>query len=388
MNTKCLPFAVVMVVQYVMTEANIFPVKWSPSLLEQCGEHGNPDLSGVLATLTEMIVNNKTPSSLPKSCIETKESSPVSPSVYYTISNGSGVVVYCNMDDLSSCSTLEQTLSGIKKDVDFLFTHIDSLLVSSCSEVKEKCPYCKKGVYEIAPAPNTAKFVYCVFENSLYCNVTGPWVKLASWNISEAGSSCPSGLQLFVNGTVSACGIKEGTSACKSLPLLSSPVPYTQVCGRMRGYQKGTTDAFRAFKSSSIDGPYVDGVSITQGSPRQYIWTFSSGVQELVQPNKASQCPCFSGSTQSPPSFVGSDYFCESGCPAYWDGTTFHAADPLWDGEGCGALEAECCAAPGLPWFHKVLDAPTTDYIEMRVCIDEATTNENVLISSYDIYVL
>ena len=68
--------------------------------------------------------------------------------------------------------------------------------------------------------------------------------------------------------------------------------------------------------------------------------------------------------------------------------TTFHAADPLWDGEGCGALEAECCAAPGLPWFHKVLDAPTTDYIEMRVCSDEDNTNENVLISSYEIYVL
>ena len=54
----------------------------------------------------------------------------------------------------------------------------------------------------------------------------------------------------------------------------------------------------------------------------------------------------------------------------------------------CGAVETEYCAAPGLPWFHKVLDAPTTDYIEMRVCIDELTTNENVLISSYEIYVM
>ena len=128
MNAKCLSFAVVMLVQCVMTEAEFSPVKWSPSLSEQCGEHGNPDLSGVLTTLTEMIVNNKAPSSLPKSCMEIKESSPVSPSGYYTISNGSGesgVVVYCNMDDLSSCPALEQTLSGIKKDVDSLFTHID-----------------------------------------------------------------------------------------------------------------------------------------------------------------------------------------------------------------------------------------------------------------------
>ena len=43
MNAKCLSFAVVMlhVVQCVMTEAELSPVKWSPSLLEQCGEHGN-----------------------------------------------------------------------------------------------------------------------------------------------------------------------------------------------------------------------------------------------------------------------------------------------------------------------------------------------------------
>ena len=285
MNAKCLSFVLLMLVQCMMTDSEFSPVKWSPSLSEQCGEHGSPDLSGVLTTLTEMIVNNKTPSSLPKSCMEIKESSPVIPSGYYTISNGSGVVAYCNMDDLSSCPALEQTLSGIKKDVDSLFTHIDNIsvslcidssLVSSCLDVKQRCPQCKNGVYEIGTDSNNVKFAYCALENSTYCNVTGPWVKLASWNISEAGSFCPSGLQLFADGTVSSCGIQNETSpSCQSLPLFSSPVPYTQVCGRMRGYQKGSTDAFWDRLSSSIDGPYVDGVSITRGSPRQHIWTYS-----------------------------------------------------------------------------------------------------------------
>ena len=248
----------------------------------------------------------------------------------------------------------------------------------------------KNGVYEIHAGTdsNNVKFAYCALEN-IYCNVTGPWVKLASWNISEAGSSCPSGLQLFVNEMDSACGIQNATSpTCQSLPLFSSPVSYTQVCGRMRGYQKGSTDAFGGGRmyQSSIDYPYVDGVSITRGSPRQHIWTFAIGGKEN-EPSSYS-CPCSPSSTRSPPSFVGNDYFCESGCPSYCSYTALHMADPVWDGEGCGALEEDCCAAPGLPWFHKVLDTPTTDYIEMRVCIDEATTNENVLISSYEIYVL
>ena len=246
----------VMLDQCVMTEADFSPVKWSPSLSEKCGEYGNPDLSEVLTTVTDMIVNNKAPSSLPKSCVEVKESSPVIPSGYYTISKGSGesgVVVYCNIDDLSSCPALEQTLSGIRKDVESLFTQIDNTSVSSCtggpfvsssSAVQKKCPDCKNGFYENAPDQNNAKFVYCIFENSTYCNVTGPWVKLASWSISEAGSSCSGGLQLFVNGTVSP-GIQKGTApTCQSLPLFSPPVPYTQACGRMRGYQKGSVNAF------------------------------------------------------------------------------------------------------------------------------------------------
>ena len=348
-------------------------VQWSTevSSSQQCGTKGSSDPTDALQTIVQLIKNTTTSYSLPKSCMEIKESSPVSPSGYYTISSGSGesdVVVYCNMDDLSSCPSLEQTLSGIKKDVDSLFTHIDSLaqeqtlseikedvdslfthsdslaleqtlseikgdvdsvftqfdslaqedtlseikedvdslfthsdslaleqtlseiqedvdslfthidspLVSSCLDVKERCPECESGVYEIGTDANNVNFVYCALENSTYCSVTGPWVKLASWNISETGSSCPSGLELFVNGTVSACGIQEGTPAsCLSLPLFSSPVQYTQVCGRVRGYQKGSTDAFYGPQGPSIDGPYVDGVSITRGSPRQHIWTFA-----------------------------------------------------------------------------------------------------------------
>ena len=156
----------------------------------------------------------------------------------------------------------------------------------------------------------------------------------------------------------------------------------------MRGYQKGSTDAFTNTPGRTINDPYVDGVSITRGSPRQHVWTFAIGIQDSISGLSIDECPCTPGNTKSLPSFVGNDYFCESGCPAYFDFTTFHAADPQWEGQGCGALEAECCAAPGLPWFHKVLDAPTTDFIEMRVCNDEPTANENILISSYEIYVL
>ena len=63
-----------------------------------------------------------------------------------------------------------------------------------------------------------------------------------------------------------ACEIRERTSpTCQTFPLFSSFVSYTQVCGRLRGYQKGTTDTFWCPQGQSIHDPYVDVVNITRG---------------------------------------------------------------------------------------------------------------------------
>ncbi len=61
-------------------------------------------------------------------------------------------------------------------------------------------------------------------------------------------------------------------------------------------------------------------------------------------------------------------------------------ADPLWDGEGCDAQEGVCCAAPGLPWFHRTLNS-TMDYLELRVYCDQGTWDEDVPVSFYEIYI-
>ena len=41
------------------------------------------------------------------------------------------------------------------------------------------------------------------------------------------------------------------------------------------------------------------------------------------------------------PSFIGNDYFCESGNPDPNGNVPvlFYADDPLWDGKGCGPIE-------------------------------------------------
>ena len=146
---------------------------------------------------------------------------------------------------------------------------------------------------------------------------------------------------------------------------------------------------------NDINSYYVDGVSITRGSPCQHVWTLMAGLSSSgTHPwtgDSRYNCPCSQGSTQNSTlqSFIGNDYYCESGNPA--TGGTFqfilYPSDPLWDSKGCGSLEGNCCTAPGLPWFHKVLNATTTDYLELRVCADQKTKYEDVPVSFYELYV-
>ena len=161
----------------------------------------------------------------------------------------------------------------------------------------------------------------------------------------------------------------------------SHGIRYSQVCGKAVGYQYGTPDAVHP--SRNIDSVYIDGVSITHESPRQHIWSLMVGVHS----NKSygDNCPCAGGTT--PQSFVGNDYFCESANPTDSWNPVFYSTDPLWDGEGCDAAEASCCSDPRLPWFNKTLGAPTTDYLEMRLCVDQGTHTEDIKLTSYEIYV-
>ena len=44
---------------------------------------------------------------------------------------------------------------------------------------------------------------------------------------------------------------------------------------KLKVYQKGTPDGFIP-NSQSVDGIYVDGVSITLGLPHKYVWTYAA----------------------------------------------------------------------------------------------------------------
>jgi hypothetical protein len=160
------------------------------------------------------------------------------------------------------------------------------------------------------------------------------------------------------------------------------------VCGKITAYQLGSPDTFRDRNDININGAYVDGVSLTHGSPRQHIWTFAAGLDEvgsIPQYNCACTNTNLADRTRPPPAFVGNAYFCDTTATTRFTNGLFYPNGLLWDGTGCGPLNT-CCSFNNPPWFYKRLLQPTTDDIEMRVCRDSPVSNEDVLIEVIELY--
>ena len=219
------------------------------------------------------------------------------------------------------------------------------------------------------------------------CNGSTGWKRVAFLNMSDPSQQCPSAWK-EITTPHRVCGRKSTSASCEGLSYSTGNEQYDQVCGRIIGYQISTPDAFIG---GSIDSTYLDGVSVTYGSPRQHIWSFVGGLDEGFHNNLRAICPCVTGSTTGTriPSFVGQNYFCESGLTRYSSdiyGTFPPNGDPLWDGQGCGATSS-CCTFNSPPWFSVQLSSPTTDDIEVRICGNEAIANEDIPIKIIELYV-
>ena len=252
----------------------------------------------------------------------------------------------------------------------------------SCAALPLSSP---SGYYWVRASNGSAVSVYCDMTTS--CG-DGGWMRVASLDFSNASTSCPSGLQERIDSGIRTCGIESSEAACPSVMLSTSGVEYTKVCGKILAYQFSSTDGFRT-GSDDIDGSYVDGVSLTHGgTPRNHIWTFVAALDENGSRDRTAVCPCSSNVSSigtSPPSFVGDDYFCDAGAVTHIAGT-FYGDNPLWDGSGCGSTST-CCSLNTPPRFLKELSTPTSDDIEMRVCSNDARSNEDIAMSSVEIYV-
>ena len=218
------------------------------------------------------------------------------------------------------------------------------------------------------------------------CDSTGGWMRVANLDMTDPTQNCPSGFRLTTSPKRS-CG-RPG-SGCVSTTFPTHGVQYSRVCGRVIAYQYKSPFAFHPYyynRHLTIDGQYVEGVSLTHGqNPRKHIWTFAATLDETRSDRHT--CPCTKTDTTYTgvvPPFIGQDYFCDTGSRNQYQ-FIFYPDDPLWDGAGCGGTST-CCSFNNPPWFCKQLPQPTTDDIELRVCADGSSLNEDIPLETIELY--
>ena len=266
------------------------------------------------------------------------------------------------LTNTGSCPSTQEAVDQVSADLD---TIIDSLLPQLQAS--------------LSPSP---------------CEGLG-WTQVANLNMANPSDSCPQG---WVNDTIPnnnkrLCQRPSG-SECASVFFPTQGLQYSQVCGRVKAYQYGSTDAFQKYtlnQDLTLDGAFVDGVVISRGglaTQREHVWTFAAGLDEEHNTDQVSLCPCVSSEPAGlVPSFVGDNYFCESGVMSY-DSTRIllYKDDPLWDGAGCG-LNNNCCIHNNPPYFSATLPTTSCDPLEVRICAGSNRVEEDVPIERIELYV-
>ena len=205
-----------------------------------------------------------------------------------------------------------------------------ALIPSSCAALP---PTSSTGYYWIQPSIGSPPMqVYCDFNRQCGCGGSSPWTRVAFLNMSDPNEVCLSNWRTYTS-PVRACGTGESADFFNQCDSVIYPntmgQTYSRVCGRVIAYQHRNTYAFYTLitQGHTLEQQYLDGVSITHGSAgsRQHVWSFASTVGNILEPrNPQWSCSC-SSSNNWPyaTSFVGNDYFCDTGNHAseYFDGT-------------------------------------------------------------------
>ena len=213
-------------------------------------------------------------------------------------------------------------------------------------------------------------------------------MRVANLNMTDPSQNCPDGFNLVNRTTppLRTCG-RPGPSSCVSTVLSVHEPTYSHVCGRIIGYQYGGAKGF--IYAHTILTFYLTGVSLTYNN-LQHIWSFAAARDEETH-DVNNICPCIqpklthTGTVQS---FVGQDYFCDTGsATAVNPGSPqFYDMDPLWDGQGCGG-NSTCCEFNNPPWFCKQLSQPITNDIDLRLCHTADIRYADINLELVEIYV-
>jgi len=155
---------------------------------------------------------------------------------------------------------------------------------ASCKEIYDRYPETRAnpGYYLVS-----SKWTFCnMLKINLFptcAGILGNWKRIVRLDVS-AGQSCPTGWRKIYYGSgIGYCRVVlDNPQVCSTALFSTNGMSYQNICGRVRGYQRGGPGGFAGAHrhQSSIDDSYLDGVSITRGNPREHIWSFVVGASD------------------------------------------------------------------------------------------------------------
>ena len=250
----------------------------------------------------------------------------------------------------------------------------------SCEELGNLSLLYPSGMYRVRS--NNCSFIpkYCSTNTSFSCKgISGNWRRIAYLNTNENPVSCPSGFEIRSDtSNPPLCRRKDSDAGCSSVIYPSSGMQYSQVCGTVRVHPESSPDAFLSDNhriprnGQSVNQNYVDGVSLTYGiSPnRNHIWTYTAAIKFGDDVDRCTTCD------RDKPFYIGTNFTCRAEHCTAWPCDLTNA---IWTG---GLL----CV--GNETFYRQLSESTADNIEMRMCRDQDRSDEDILISFVEIFVL
>ena len=263
---------------------------------------------------------------------------------------------------------------------------------ASCRAIYECDPNRPSGYYHLRSTTAHGVLIFLAYcdMTTVRCGVRGGWTRVADLDMKNHSQNCPTGFSQINSPRICRGAVGRG---CSSVTYKTHSVPFSIICGKAKGYQYHSPDAFGGYpityRNMDINHPYVDGVSITYGSPRHHIFTYAVGVNEGGSEGSAQhKCHCAVHNDQAfntTPTFVGADFHCESGNYGHWD-PTWYTSDPLWDGEGCPSGN-NCCSKAGLPYFCRTLPVEVRDDLEVRICVDQGLEDENIGLEELQLFI-
>ena len=298
----------------------------------------------------------------------------------------------------TNCKGVVELVSSISSIQKQLLELTISLPRNSCKDLDPKIFPSRN--YSLLGNDGKLHEVYCEM-GEFGNNQSGGWMRLAKFG---PGDPCPKGLEEKENYCKRDEEQKQG--GCFSVVFPTNGISYSRVYGKIIGIQKGSTDAFeptyKYIENSSkrnnsnervdigIDETYLDGISLTYGSPdnRFHIWSFASQFSaDTAETPLARRCFCNSHNTNLSkiPRFVGQNYFCDTGVlegkPNDFDTYYEH---PLWD----ECKHDACCTTNNStpPWFYRRINETCSD-IEMRVCTSQDRDDEDIFIKEMELYI-